>query len=247
MVSLVTMVRAMLLASGMENQLSYGSVQINGSWQGYRYSPASLSLNVCACSVDFVCPEPNGQIYCSYGNNCTVGTTTWILPGLLKGCVRVDDIYLSDLHCFFDQVCLDKLISLYNYDLPSRPPLPEATRTIRALSNDIPSRFSPNDTFDTIFKVLMIEEWTIHADFDRYYSECAPSSCSYTYSKRLDVVYMATTILALFGGLVVILRLLVPIGVKSVDSTWSYWQSYRTAAVAPENPEAIGTFSRVSR
>ena len=250
MVSLVSMVRSMLLASGMENELSYGSVQINGSWQGYRYSPASLSVNACACSVDFVCPKANGQIYCSYGYNCTVGTTAWITPGLLKGCIYVDDIFLSDLHCFFDQACLDKFISLYNYDLPTRLPLPEATRTMRALSSDIPSRFSPNDTFDTIFNALMIEEWIIKGDFDRYYAECAPASCTYSYSQRLDIIYMATTIVALFGGLVVILRLLVPIGVKSLDSIIVHWQSYRTTAVAAaagaanlENPEGPGTLA----
>ena len=240
------MVRSMLLASGMENELSYDSVQINGSWQGYRYSPGPLSVNACACSVDFVCPKPNGQIYCSYGHNCTVGTTAWIVPGLLKGCIYVDDIFLSDLRCFFDQVCLDKFISLYNYDLPSRPALPEATRTIRALSTKIPSRFSPNDTFDTIFNALMIEEWIIKGDFDRYYAECAPASCTYSYSQRLDIIYMATIILALFGGLVVILRLLVPIGVKSIDSAVTYWQIYRTVTPAAEISEATGHYFRES-
>jgi hypothetical protein len=236
----------MFLASGIENGLSYGSVQINGSWQAFRYSPAPLSLNACACSVDFICPKANGQVYCSYGHNCTVGTSPWTTPGIIKGCVNLDDIFLSDLRCFFDQTCLDTLLSLFNYDLPSRPALPEATRTMRALSTEIPSRFSPIDMFRTICEALMIEEWIIQRDFDRYYAECAPASCSYSYSQRLDIVYMVTTIVALFGGLVVMLPLLVPIGVKSIDSIVGHWQSSRTTAVAAansENPEGTGTLA----
>jgi hypothetical protein len=55
-----------------------------------------------------------------------------------------------------------------------------------------------------------------------YYSECAPSVCVYTYSQRLDILYVVTTIFSLFGGLTVIFRLLTPIGLQLIKWMISY-------------------------
>lgn len=208
--SLLTIVRLRLSASGAENDLSYQSLLINGTWRGYRYSPAPLNQNECKCSTDFNCILRNLGIECTYGANCTVSTIIWTVPGFVKSCTNVETALASDLRCFYDQMCVNNLLSLYNYDMPNRLPLPEATLAIRALNSSIPSRFMPNTTWSILFGQVMIEEWEMEASFDGYYSSCAPSECTYTYSQRMDIGYVVTTITSLFGGLIVILRLLIP-------------------------------------
>ena len=196
---------------------------VNDSWRGYRYSPAPATLDQCQCSVAFDCLEERGRIWCSYGNNCTVGTTVWVTPGLFKSCTPLDRVFVSDFRCFFDQTCVDTLISLYNYDMPTRLPLPEATMAIRAMNSSVTSRFGPNDTLNKLFDEFLIEEWEIETDFVGYYSACSPSECVYTYSQRMDIVFVATTIFSLLGGLTVIFSLLTPIGVRLIEWTISYY------------------------
>ena len=113
------------------------------------------------------------------------------------------------------------------------------------MNSSIPSRFALNDSLRTIFNELMIEEWTIEGFFDNYYDSCAPSTCTYTYAQRLDIVYVVTTIVSLFGGLVVVLRLLSPISVRIVHATIRLWQRRLQRAInlsisAPTEGKIIG-------
>lgn len=219
-----------LSANGIENNLIYQSVFVNDSWRGYRYSPAPATLDQCKCSVAFDCLEERGLIWCIYGNNCTVGTTAWVTPGLFKSCTDLGNVFDSDFRCFFNQTCVDKLLSLYNYDMPTRLPLPAATMDIRAMDSSVTSRFAPTDTVNKLFDDFLIEEWEIEADFDRYYGACAPSQCVYTYSQRMDMLYLVTSIFSLLGGLTIIFRLLIPIGVRLVEWMISYCSNQQQRA-----------------
>ena len=136
---------------------------------------------------------------------------------MVQGCTDVESQLTSDLRCFFDQACVDALLATYNYDIPNRPALSPSTLAVRALSSSMPTRFKTDDTLGALFDQLMIEEWNITGDFDAYYGVCAPNTCTYTFSQRLDIVHVVATLVGLFGGLVVILRLLVPVGVQLID------------------------------
>jgi hypothetical protein len=163
--NLLVSARIIVSANGIQSNLTYQSVFVNDSWRGYRYSPSPAMLGQCKCSVAFDCLEERGLIWCAYGNNCTVGRTAWATPGLFRSCTSLDRVFHSDLRCFFNQTCVDTLVSLYNYDMPTRLPLPEATMGIRAMNSSVPSRFAPTDTMDTLFNDFLIEEWNIEDDF----------------------------------------------------------------------------------
>lgn len=202
------------MASGIENGIQYQISQVNGSWMVRNYSPAPSTLNECACSVAFDCPDPiwsGGQFICEYDYNCTLGTVVWSVPGMAKSCIFLKKVLLSDLRCFFDQTCINIILSMYNVGIPKRKPLPAATLAITAMSSDIPSRFLPNDTIEVIVSNLMIEEWQFDIDYDNYYAACAPTSCTYTISEQLDIIYTVTAIVGLFGGLSLSLRIIIPI------------------------------------
>ncbi|CAF4177053.1 unnamed protein product, partial [Rotaria sp. Silwood2] len=99
---------------------------------------------------------------------------------------------------------------MYNVDLPKRSPLPAATLAITAMNSSVPSRFLPNDTISVMLSNLLIEEWQFNIDFDDYYAACAPASCTYTISGRLDIISIVTTNVGLFGGLSLSLRIIIP-------------------------------------
>ncbi|CAF4968095.1 unnamed protein product, partial [Rotaria sp. Silwood1] len=102
------------------------------------------------------------------------------------------------------------ILSMYNVDLPKRSPLPAATLAITAMNSSVPSRFLPNDTISVMVSNLLIEEWQFNIDFDDYYAACAPATCTYTISGRLDIIYIVTSIVGLVGGLSSSLRIIIP-------------------------------------
>lgn len=226
--------RLIFLASGTQNDLRYQSALINGSWKAFRYSPAPITLNNCTCGVSFECSTDIAKIICVHGNNCTIGVAKWTAPTQTRRCTSSESFFATDLFCYFQQSCIDALLDAYNYDMPTRLPLPEATRNIRPLNSSIPSRFLMNDSIDIIFNELMVEEWRIKGNFDGYYETCAPELCTYTYTERLNILYVVTRVVGLFGGLVVTLRLLIPISVTLFDLTRRRWRMRHLQRNAPE-------------
>lgn len=198
-----------LLGSGTENDITYESFYWNNTWFIARYSPAPPALNQCACSTTFECPRDRGLFLCTYGNNCTAGTVVWTLPGLIRGCISLDHMFLSNLRCFYNQTCLNTMFAMYNVDIPDRLPLPAAIIGTSAMNASAPSYFSVTDDLATTFSQLMVEEWNIVDNFTGYYEACAPVVCNYISVQRLPIISVITNIIGLFGGLSVSLRLLI--------------------------------------
>ncbi|CAF4441305.1 unnamed protein product [Rotaria sp. Silwood2] len=218
-------------ATGFESGMRFQSVEVNGKLSLRRYSPAPPALNICACSIAFECPDPSwsgGQFLCQYGDNCTASTAVWSVPGLVKSCTSFQSVLSSDLRCFFNQTCFNILLSMFNVDMLKRLPLPTATLNIKALNSSALSLFLPEDRIETLWNQLMVEEWKLNSSFDNYYKNCAPSACTYTRVQRMDRVYIVATIGGLFGGLVTILRLIVPIAAKLLHSIMFYQHRRRS-------------------
>lgn len=55
---------------------------------------------------------------------------------------------------------------------------------------------------------LFITNWSISINYSRYFEECSPQSCSYTYNENTNILYAFTKILSLYGGLTIALRFL---------------------------------------
>ena len=107
-------------------------------------------------------------------------------------------------------------------------PLPSNTLALKALNDSILSPLLPNDTLRTILEQLMIIEWRSRADFDGYYAECAPLSCSYTTTEQLSIIYTITVTIGTIGGLSVTFQLLILIIARlilSITIIRSEWQA----------------------
>ena len=213
----MSLARVMLAASSTQSGMVFQSLDVNGGRIIRRHSPAPSTPDECRCSVAFSCRDPmylGDQSLCHKGDNCTAGA--WAVPGVVSSCTTFETLFDSDLRCFFNRTCLNILLSKYNVSIPNRSPLPQATLAINVLSDSTSSLFAPNDTIGTIYKQLMIEEWKVVSDYQGYYAACAPPTCTYTISRRADYLYVASTLVAVFGGLSVTFRLLVPLVVRLI-------------------------------
>ena len=198
--------------SGTQSGMSFLFDQTDDQSVLRRYSRAPLDSTACACSVVLNCPDPawsGGQFLCQQGNNCTAGTVTWSIPGLVTSCTTLDTILNSDLRCFYNQSCFKTLLSMFNVDMPNRLPLPSSISGINMLDTSKPSKFSPKDTIGTIYDQLMVEQWLLLPNHGGYYGACAPAVCTYAVSERIDVLYFIATLFGVIGGLAVTLHLLV--------------------------------------
>lgn len=241
--SLSSLVHLALVASGIENNLQYKSVMFNGSSSVLHYSPAPTSFNSCACSVAPECDITNLGFWCTLGNNCTAGSNVWTVPGLTSTCTHYGSMLAGDLRCFYNRTCFDKILSLYNVDMPHRISLPSLTRSIPILDASAPSRFSPTDNLGTLFEQLMVEEWNIQGDFNGYYEACAPTSCTYVTIQRLSIIDLVTTIVGLIGGLSISLRLLIELTTRIISAAILYWQSRGISVEDREPNTSIASMS----
>ena len=216
--------RLSTVVSSAESGMHFQTFAVDGKSLIRRYSPAPPAFNVCACSVAFSCPDPlmtGAPFLCQYGDNCTAGTISWTVPGMITACTYYELLLGSDLRCFFNKTCIETMLSMYNVDMSRRLSLPEAAFRFVPLNSSVESRFLPTTKIQTLFDEFMLEEWTTLPYYEGHYRACAPPACTYTTVRRLDRLYVVSTIIAFFGGLAVVFRLLVPILVRM-----GYWMKH---------------------
>ncbi|CAF0826349.1 unnamed protein product [Adineta steineri] len=137
-------------------------------------------------------------------------SNTIALPGVVASCLPIDGIRLSTLECFFNSNCILNLTSIAS----------TRSTTIwiaKPLNASTPSNYTSNTLIGSLIDSLFVEDWGIQSNYSSYYASCAPYSCSYKYIDHNTILYIITTILGLYGGLVVILRFVV----------WYGWRIYR--------------------
>ncbi|CAF0775172.1 unnamed protein product [Adineta steineri] len=200
-------------ASGLMTGLATNAVArlpANG-WQSLEYVPTfstkykrQESTALCYCINDVSCSMPGGLYFYEawetngiYDLNVIVANAT--IPGLVVDCLPTQTMFASTLECFYNQSCLNILLSAYQVNI-----------NISILNTSLSSRFTPTTTLSYLVNELFIEQIFNETVYGSYYQQCAPVYCSYTYSQRFDLVYVITTLIALFGGLNIALHLIAP-------------------------------------
>ena len=117
------------------------------------------------------------------------------ISGMVVDCLMVDATLASTLECYHQSTCFSLLHPSPSIDIP-------------LLSNGTNTHFSVNDTVQVLLNGMMIDEVVADIDLNLFYSECNPSSCSYSYSQRLNFLYSLTIIIGVFGGLSTVLRVM---------------------------------------
>ncbi|CAF1436941.1 unnamed protein product [Adineta ricciae] len=188
--------QANILYSGQET--NYG-VEIFQDSRGISVSPRSY--NNCSCDYSMKCAYET-RIYASDSQ-----PTIFYIPGLLTGCYVIEAILQSTLECFYNKTCITQIQS-YIEEIPSM--------NITPLDSSLPTQYSVNSTIQELLDHLMVEYWNISTTYEKYYNQCQPIQCTYTYKGKNTVIYIFNVLLGLLGGLITVLKVIVPIMVRFI-------------------------------
>ncbi|CAF1670819.1 unnamed protein product, partial [Adineta ricciae] len=163
---------------------------------------------------------------CAASARCVVAATIpdfydtkplFSIPGLYVGCYAIEALLQSNLQCFYDNNCVKRLKSYFTESIPMN---------VTALNVSLSNHFRMNSTIESILNELMVEEWKSSTTYEKYYNECQPAICSYTELAKNGVVYIVTIVIGLIGGLITVLKILVP-GLVTFISNMKRRQSTR--------------------
>ena len=155
----------------------------------------SMQHHGCSCAETVSCFTP-AVIY-EFQNNITWFT----VPSFYSGCFIIEALLFSNFQCFHDEQCFNNLTLYVDSTL-------KLNATI--LNASLSTKFTANSTVREMIDKLMVEQWKWNITFAKYYDECEPSQCTYTIGSRNGVLFIVTTVFGLVGGLVTILRIIVP-------------------------------------
>ncbi|CAF1054227.1 unnamed protein product [Adineta steineri] len=152
----------------------------------------------------------------SYGNSCSCATSlkcsqqavlndtlNVTLPGLLIGCYPLESLLQSSLECLYNQQCLNLIINSFGDQISN-----ESSFEILNSSLLSESSFEMNETVQNMVDRLFVNEWNISHSYQNYYEQCHPSQCTYSYIQNSDIPYVVTTIVGLYGGITIVLKVL---------------------------------------
>ena len=78
--------------------------------------------------------------------------------------------------------------------------------------------------FMTIFENLMIEQWSNNASYSAFFDHCNPLYCIYSNNERPSVIFIIAILVGIFGGLNVVLKLLIPLILRVFFWFWTNTQ-----------------------
>jgi hypothetical protein len=204
----------------MGNQVINGletSMYPSLSWETVMFKIA-LNVNIfqqedgswCWCVESLFCQGPSGLYdefdFFTNGLQWNNFSARMIIPGFASGCMPVDALLVSTLECFFNQTCINGIVSY-----STKP-----QQTFPAITMQSTSRFNITSNIQSIIDQLMVEDWGINVFFSKYYNACAPLSCTYSISQRHNFNYVLTTLIGLLGGLCVGLGVIVSLVVNII-------------------------------
>ncbi|CAF0746321.1 unnamed protein product [Adineta steineri] len=147
---------------------------------------------------------------------------SYVMPSSIRGCLNSDSLLLSTLQCLYaDSDCFLILLSHFK-KFYSSSELKLSLHDISPLINDpTRSRFPPNTLVSTIFKEMMVEQWSESSSYKNFYESCAPIHCTYSEKIRTKTIEgIMLALMSVIGGLVVSLRLITPYLVRFFYHLW---------------------------
>ncbi|CAF4109964.1 unnamed protein product, partial [Adineta steineri] len=185
------------LASGIaNNNRTTNSISGKSTWYARIYSN-------CLCALSATCHQTIG-IYV-YNSSSIIPTLLYSIPTFFIGCNPTEALLLSSLECFYNLSCMLEIDHYINSS---------ESFNFSALNPDLnPS----NETMESIVNRLMVDTWSSNISFALYYNQCAPLSCTVQYEDRDNLFLIITSIVGIFGGLSLGLKLVITIILQSID------------------------------
>jgi hypothetical protein len=153
----------------------------------------------CDCSTHSSCVD--------VGWSEQLGNSSWTkVPGVLVGCLPMDAILQSTIACFYDQMCLNALMALFNI-----------RQNVTVMSQSQVSRFTRTASIQSITDLMMVERWNFTVSYSDYYHRCAPNSCIYSTKERSGVWAVLFKLIGILGGTTMILGIFMPLSIRGLE------------------------------
>jgi hypothetical protein len=177
----------------------------------------------CSCAI-----QSNCSTLTDFPSQTLNQSSRQTVLGFRVGCLPLEALLQSSLSCLYNQSCLDMIQSLMHHNKPI---------SVELLTYS--SFVDLNTTVETILSQLFVAKWFNRSSFDRYFNECAPQSCQYSYSTKFRRLYVVTTLIALFGGLLEGLHFVVSFMALVVFKLYDYLKKKKkkNTVVAPVSKE----------
>ncbi len=183
-------------------QMAQGNSIMSATMSNWYFSTIDVNLNNhslwgmprtyrdgnCSCGTDAMCSEP-------------ANLNGWLVPGLMVGCYPLEALLQSTLECLYNPTCIDQLQHMFFDSAPTDEKFHQLNSSIS----------SPNETVQSLLDRLLVDSWETNISYDRYYSACAPLSCTYSILDQPDIIYIVATIIGVYGGLTAILKIIISI------------------------------------
>ncbi|UJR18709.1 hypothetical protein I4U23_005616 [Adineta vaga] len=121
-----------------------------------------------------------------------------IINGFLTGCTPLEAILRSTLDCLYETKCLQLLFDYF----------PNLKKINFNPNNSILTSEHENFSVNEYLNNLFIRNWLPDIKYEKYFHKCSPSLCTYSITNRSDLSYGITLFISLYGGLIIILRLI---------------------------------------
>lgn len=184
-------------------QMLLGMAQGNGLVSGYLTNWGVFLPNMTTDATIYTKARIYNQCNCATSVSCIQSSIPYV-PGFVVGCLPIESFLRSTFECLYNQTCINTISSYVN-----------ASIVPRALNNTN-SRFDPYLITNDIIQEMFIESWSINFSYEKFFQQCQPTSCSYILIGRCNILYVMTTIVGLYGGLIVLLKLIVPFTVHHI-------------------------------
>ncbi|UJR24493.1 hypothetical protein I4U23_005868 [Adineta vaga] len=199
----------------IEANVLFSSLQTNYQLlvQNNTILSSPVTYNECSCTSSSKCIKQTAIYDYSSGN------ILFRVPGFYTGCYIIESLLQSDLRCFYNQTCINHLLSYLSSPMNVIP--------LNHLSSN---GNHENATIQTLLTNLMIDQWKTSISYENYYHQCNPEECTFTIEKpetietieiiqtRTDFVYMIALIIGIIGGIISILQFIIPPLVKLVSN-----------------------------
>ena len=170
-----------------------------------RNVPRYYANGTCNCAVSDECQEP-----------MRIGPPEKAFPGLVVGCMPIHGLRMSTLECLYSSTCVNDILSYLEYYTAVDGSAPtdfikpnDTVIKVAPLDRSIPSRYAPSTPIGTLIDEFFIEHWDNRSMYENYFQQCAPSACQYEYIERKGLLFVATALLGIYGGLTIALRFIV--------------------------------------
>lgn len=182
-----------------------GMAHGNGLVSGYSTNWGVFLPNMTKDATIYTRARIYGDCNCATSSACTAPSIPHV-PGFVVACLPIESLLRSTFECLYNQTCVDIISSYVNASI-----IPTAL-------NEGQSGFSPYISTNDIVQKMFIESWFINISYENFYQQCQPKFCSHTLIERNNILYVVTTIVGLYGGLTVLLKLIVPFAVRRMHA-----------------------------